>query len=60
VTVLEREAQPGYHATGRSAAMFSETYGNATVRALSTGSKAFYFDPPPGFRRCRWCRRAVR
>ena len=49
VTVLEREAQPGYHATGRSAAMFSETYGNATVRALSTGSKAFYFDPPQGF-----------
>lgn len=49
VTVLEREPQPGYHATGRSAAMFSETYGNATVRALSTGSKAFYFAPPKGF-----------
>lgn len=49
VVVLEREAQPGYHATGRSAAMYSETYGNATVRALTTASKAFYFNPPAGF-----------
>ena len=49
VLVLEREAQPGYHATGRSAAMYSETYGNATVRALTTASKAFYFNPPAGF-----------
>ncbi|MBP9905950.1 MAG: FAD-binding oxidoreductase [Rhodoferax sp.] len=49
VTLLERETQPGYHATGRSAAMFSETYGNATVRALSTASKAFYLNPPAGF-----------
>jgi D-arginine dehydrogenase len=49
VLVLEREAQPGYHATGRSAAMYSETYGNATVRAITTASKPFYFTPPPGF-----------
>jgi D-arginine dehydrogenase len=49
VLLLEREAQPGYHATGRSAAMFSETYGNATVRAISTASKAFYLHPPAGF-----------
>jgi D-arginine dehydrogenase len=49
VVVLEMEAQPGYHATGRSAALFSETYGNSTVRALSTGSKAFYTQPPQGF-----------
>ena len=49
VVLLEREAQPGYHATGRSAAMYSETYGNATVRAITTASKPFYFDPPPGF-----------
>ncbi|MDO9165671.1 MAG: FAD-binding oxidoreductase [Rhodoferax sp.] len=49
VTLLEREAQPGYHATGRSAAMYSETYGNATVRALTTASRAFYFHPPDGF-----------
>ena len=49
VVVLEREAQPGYHATGRSAALYSETYGNATVRAITTASKPFYFNPPPGF-----------
>ncbi len=49
VMLLEREAQPGYHATGRSAAMYCETYGNATVRALTTASKAFYCNPPEGF-----------
>ena len=49
VRMLEREAQPGYHATGRSAAMYSETYGNATVRAITTASKPFFFDPPAGF-----------
>lgn len=49
VVMLEREAQPGYHATGRSAAMFSETYGNATVRAITSASKPFYVSPPVGF-----------
>ncbi len=49
VVVLEREAQPGYHSTGRSAAMYSETYGNATVRAITIASRPFYFNPPPGF-----------
>ncbi|MBP6008234.1 MAG: FAD-binding oxidoreductase [Rhodoferax sp.] len=49
VMLLERESQPGYHATGRSAAMYSETYGNATVRAITTASKAFYQNPPAGF-----------
>lgn len=49
VLLLEREAQPGYHATGRSAAMYAETYGNATVRALTTASKPFYQRPPLGF-----------
>lgn len=49
VVLLEREAQPGYHATGRSAAMYCESYGNATVRAITTASKPFYFSPPAGF-----------
>ena len=49
VVVLEREPQPGYHATGRSAALYSETYGNATVRAITTASRRFYFQPPEGF-----------
>lgn len=47
--MLEWESQPGYHATGRSAALYSETYGNATVRAITTAAKAFYFQPPAGF-----------
>jgi D-arginine dehydrogenase len=49
VILLEREPQPGYHATGRSAALYSETYGNATVRAITTASRPFYFQPPAGF-----------
>jgi D-arginine dehydrogenase len=49
VIVLEREDQPGYHSTGRSAAMFTETYGNATMRALARSGRAFYTSPPPGF-----------
>ena len=49
VALLERESQPGYHSTGRSAALFSETYGNAIVRALSRASRAFLFTPPEGF-----------
>src|SRR3954447_7247116 len=42
VTLLERESQPGYHSTGRSAALYSETYGNPTARALTLGSRPFY------------------
>jgi D-arginine dehydrogenase len=49
VIVLEQEAQPGFHATGRSAALFSETYGNATVRSLSRASRSFLATPPDGF-----------
>jgi D-arginine dehydrogenase len=49
VVVLEREDQPGYHTTGRSAALFSETYGNASVRSLTRASRAFFKSPPAGF-----------
>jgi D-arginine dehydrogenase len=49
VVLLEREAQPGYHSTGRSAAMLTETYGTTAVRALAMGSRAFFETPPPGF-----------
>jgi len=49
VTLLERESQPGYHSTGRSAALFSELYGNATIRALTRASRSFLFDPPQGY-----------
>ena len=49
VLVLERESHPGYHATGRSAALFSAIYGSAAIRALSRASRAFLFDPPTRF-----------
>lgn len=49
VILLERESQPGYHATGRSAALYSETYGNACVRAITSASRGFYLEPPAGF-----------
>ncbi len=35
VLLFEAEAQLGYHASGRSAAMFEENYGNETVRVLN-------------------------
>ncbi|MBK8741025.1 MAG: FAD-binding oxidoreductase [Betaproteobacteria bacterium] len=49
VLLLEAEDQPGRHSTGRSAAMFLETYGNAAIRALTRASRAFYDHPPAGF-----------
>ncbi|WP_242344086.1 NAD(P)/FAD-dependent oxidoreductase [Anaeromyxobacter terrae] len=49
VCLLEREEQLSFHATGRSAAIFMETYGNAAVRALTSASRAFYAAPPDGF-----------
>jgi len=47
--LIERESQPGVHSTGRSAAMFMESYGPPGVRALTRASRAFYQDPPAGF-----------
>jgi len=49
VVLVERETQPGYHSTGRSAAMFMESYGPPAVRALTRASRAFYENPPPSF-----------
>jgi D-arginine dehydrogenase len=49
VVVLERESQPGYHATGRSAALYMASYGAAQVRALTLASRAFLDAPPDGF-----------
>jgi D-arginine dehydrogenase len=49
VVLLEVEDQPGRHATGRSAAMFFESYGNATVCALTRASRAFLEQPSAGF-----------
>lgn len=48
VVVLERESQPGYHSTGRSAATWIQSYGNACIRELNERSKGF-FDESAGF-----------
>jgi D-arginine dehydrogenase len=49
VLLLEAEAAPGSHSTGRSAALFTETYGPPQVRALTRASRAFFDAPPAGF-----------
>ena len=47
--LLEREQLPGYHSTGRSAALYTVAYGTPQVRALTAASRAFYDAPPAGF-----------
>jgi D-arginine dehydrogenase len=49
VIVLERESHPGYHSTGRSAALYTAAYGTPQVRALTLASRAFFDAPPEGF-----------
>ncbi len=44
VTVLEQEAALGYHATGRSAALFEATYGKPTTVALNRAGAAFFHE----------------
>ena len=41
VVLIEAESQPGYHATGRSAAFWSETYGGPAIQPLTSASGAF-------------------
>lgn len=48
-TILEAEAHPGYHTTGRSAASYIDTYGHATVCAVTRASRDFFWTPPEGF-----------
>jgi D-arginine dehydrogenase len=49
VVVLEREEFPGYHSTGRSAALYTENYGNAAIRGLTLASRPFFERPPASF-----------
>ncbi len=49
VCLLEAEAEPGYHATGRSAAFWSESYGGPLVLPLTSASGPFLKSPPPEF-----------
>lgn len=49
VIVLEAESSPGYHSTGRSAALFTPNYGPELVRKISRLSYDFLKNPPEGF-----------
>ncbi|MDP7652900.1 MAG: FAD-binding oxidoreductase [Rhodospirillales bacterium] len=49
VVVVEREDFPGYHTTGRSAAIYTSCYGHPLIRALSAASRPFFDAPPAGF-----------
>ncbi|HLT00948.1 MAG TPA: FAD-dependent oxidoreductase [Geminicoccaceae bacterium] len=48
VILLERESQPGYHTTGRSAAVYAPGYGNRVIRILTAASSPFYHDRAGG------------
>ncbi len=49
VLLLEREEQPGYHTTGRSAALFLEHSTDQVARRLLTEAAPFVRRPPDGF-----------
>lgn len=49
VILLEQEERCGYHTTGRSAALYSQAYGNAAICALTVAGEAFFNAPPQGF-----------
>lgn len=49
VMLLEMESQPGYHATGRSAAYFAAAYGKKVVRDFTGCCEGFFRQPPDGF-----------
>jgi len=47
--IIEAESHCGYHATGRSAAFWLESYGGPHVAALSAASHDFLMRPPEDF-----------
>ena len=47
--IIEAESHCGYHATGRSAAFWLESYGGPDVARLSTASRTFLDRPPAEF-----------
>ena len=49
VLMVEREDQPGYHSTGRSAAHYTDVIGGTVVQALSEETRRFIDHPPEGF-----------
>ncbi|WP_120503587.1 NAD(P)/FAD-dependent oxidoreductase [Sulfitobacter mediterraneus] len=49
VTVLEREPATGYHASGRSAAMFEQNYGLPSTVALNKASAQYHREANGGY-----------
>jgi D-arginine dehydrogenase len=49
VLIIEAEEHCGYHATGRSAAFYLESYGGTDVAKLTMASGLFLSQPPAGF-----------
>jgi D-arginine dehydrogenase len=49
VILCEREQIAGYHTTGRSAALFTESYERGPVRALTMEGRSFLESPPEEF-----------
>jgi D-arginine dehydrogenase len=49
VMLVEAEDAPGYHATGRSAAFWHESYGGARVQPLTRASLGTLLNPDPEF-----------
>ena len=49
VVVLEAESIPGYHSTGRSAALYTPNYGPDLVRRINKQSHEFFYAPPMDF-----------
>lgn len=49
VALIEAESTPGYHSTGRSAALYTPNFGTPEVCEINKASEAFFLDPPQGF-----------
>ena len=49
VALIEAEKTPGYHSTGRSAALYTRNYGVPIVQRINAASHDFFMTPPPGF-----------
>lgn len=49
VILIEAEERPGLHSTGRSAALWSASYGPAPIRALTRAARAIFDAPGPEF-----------
>jgi D-arginine dehydrogenase len=49
VVLVEREAQCGYHTTGRSAALLTEAWETPLVRRITGAGRGFFESPPSEF-----------